>query len=95
MLQHTISKLFEQKEEQINKEVEKLCNKAKQIAKTEMNLLRFELLFASSTPKKKLDFITNSIRDERDKAWNESLRRANGNFEKAMSIYEKVAEEIV
>lgn len=95
MSQHTISKLFEQKEEQINKEVEKLCNKAKKIAKTEMNLFRFELLFASSISKKKLDFITESIRDERDTVWNESLRRADGDFEKAMAIYENVAEEIV
>jgi len=94
MQPQVISKLFEKKEEQINKEVKRLFNKAKEIAKKEMNLFKFELLFASSIPNKKLDSITSSIRDDRDKAWTKSLKIANGDFEKAMEIYEKVAEEI-
>ena len=89
-----ISQLFEQREEQINKEVEKLCEKTKQIAKTEMNLFKFELLCASSISEKKLKSIVKSVRELRNRAWKEALKQTKGNEDKAWAIYGKIVEKI-
>jgi hypothetical protein len=90
MATQTISQLFEQKEAEIDKEVAKRFELAKeearQMARVEIKLLEFELKQAL-IPKIQRDKAVRFIRKLREKKWEEALKKAKGDFKKAELIY--------
>jgi hypothetical protein len=90
----SIPELLVQRENQIENEVKKQCDKVKELAKKEMNLFKFELLLASIIDEKELEAITKQVRKDRERVGEEAMKRAGGDIEKAMLIYDEVAAEL-
>ena len=76
----------------VNKQVEtrfsEIETKLKKTIQCEKELMEFEIL-ASMLVKPQTE-IHNTIKEERQKAWKEALKRANGNKEKAIEIFDEI-----
>lgn len=82
-----LNNLFEQKEKEIMNDV---VSNAKNIAKTEMELFEFELLYSSMMNRKKSKAHADWVKKHRQDKWKEVLRRAKGDEEKALAIYDEI-----
>ncbi|MBU3896823.1 MAG: hypothetical protein KJ697_02725 [Nanoarchaeota archaeon] len=76
----------------VNKQVEtrfsEIESKLKKTIECEKELMEFEILSSIAIkPQKK---IHEAIKEERVKAWKESLKKANGNKEKAIEIFDQI-----
>ena len=60
---------------------------AAEVAKREFQLFKFELFYGAQSSKRKQASVNNFVRKERAKAWENALKEAKGNFEKAISIF--------
>ena len=76
--------IFEQREKQILEEASQL---AQEVARKEMALLEFEMFYEVMVPKVSKDKAEKSIQKLRDQKWQEALKKANGDEQKAIFFY--------
>jgi N-acetylmuramic acid 6-phosphate (MurNAc-6-P) etherase len=80
-----INKIFEQREKQILEEASRL---AKETARRELALLEFEMFYGVMIPEKSKQKAERSLKKLRNKRWKEALKKAKGNEEKAIFLYD-------
>lgn len=79
-----LHKLFEQREQQIMEEASQL---AREIARKELALLEFEMFCEVMVPKASKEKAEKSLQKLRDQKWQEALKKANGDEQKAIFFY--------
>lgn len=77
-------KLFEQREQQIMEEASQL---AREVARKELALLEFEMFYEVMVPKVSKEKAEKSLQKLRDQKWQEALKKANGDEQKAIFFY--------
>lgn len=84
MTEVQLHKFFEQREQQILEEASQL---AREVARKELALLEFEMFYevmVSKASKKKAE---KSLQKLRDQKWQEALKKAGGDEQKAIFFY--------
>jgi len=76
--------LFSAKEHEILKGVEEL---SKNVAKTEMRLFEFEVLYSLLVSEEKREETMELVKKVREKRWQEALKKANGDEDKITFFY--------
>lgn len=84
MMSQQITKLFEQKEQEIMNDV--VVN-AQRIAKQEMKLFELELFCSAVISDKEQKEVTKWVEQKRKKDWQVAFKEAKGNLKKAMAIF--------
>jgi len=80
-----IDKLFEEKERQIKEQIIKQATQeVEKAAEREMKLLDFELFYSLLL---KNENTVEWVKEKRKKDWNKALEQADGDYEKAMTIF--------
>ena len=79
-----MNKFFEQREKQIIKEASQI---AKDVARKELALLEFEMFYKSMIPQQSKEKAEKNLKKLRSLKWQEALKGAGGDEEKAMLIY--------
>lgn len=77
-------KIFEEREKQILEEASQL---AQDVARKEMALLEFEMFYEVMVPKASKEKAEKSLQKLRDQKWQEALKKANGDEQKAIFFY--------
>jgi len=80
-----IHKIFEEREKQILEEASQL---AKEVARRELALLEFEMFNEVMISKESKEKAEKSLQKLRNEKWQEALKKANGNEEDAVFIYD-------
>ncbi len=80
-----IKQILDEKENQI---IEEASEVAKEVARKEFALMKFELA-CSTIPEESWDKAEKGVQELRAEKWKKALEKAKGNEEKAMIIYEK------
>ncbi len=76
--------LFEQREQQIMEEASQL---AREVARKELVLLEFEMFYEVMVPKVSKEKAEKSLQKIREQKWQEALKKANGDEQKAIFFY--------
>ena len=79
-----LHKFFEQREQQIMEEASQL---AREVARKELALLEFEMFYEAMVPKASKEKAEDFLQKLRDKKWQEALKKANGDEQKAIFFY--------
>ncbi len=65
----------------------RILSKVKSMVETERRILEFELAFSSLISEEKIKETDKSVREVRDENWSKALKKAKGDYEKAVSIF--------
>lgn len=79
-----LHKFLEEREQQILEEASQL---AKEVARKELALLEFEMFYGVMVPKVSKEKAEKALQRLKDKKWQEALKKANGDEEKAIFFY--------
>ncbi len=77
-------KLFEQREQLIMEEASQL---AREVARKELALLEFEMFYEVMVPRASKEKAEKSLQVRRDQKWQEALKKADGDEQKAIFFY--------
>lgn len=79
-----IEQILEERESKIRHDA---MARAEEFAKREFELFKFELFYSSQSSEKKQKEIVDFVKRERSEAWEKAMKKSNGDFEKALSIF--------
>ncbi len=85
MMQMNIQQLPKLVNREVEERVSKIQGRIAESFKAEKELMEFEIL--SSLLVKPQSDLHEAVKDSRSKAWNEALKKANGNRDKAIEIF--------
>ncbi|MDD5417316.1 MAG: hypothetical protein PHW96_00315 [Candidatus Nanoarchaeia archaeon] len=74
-------------DERTKKAIELSQGMVKEAVETEMDLFKFEMLYAVTVPKTQREKTVKQIRTLRDTEWKKAIKEADGDEQKAFAIY--------
>ena len=85
-----VRNVFENIQKQGIKELNKRFVELKKDIKFEQNLCMFEFMYSLTLSKKEREKSTKSVRKLRDEYWKKAMKKADGDEDKAIEIYDKL-----
>jgi len=78
--------------EQFKQQFNELAVKAKKAIESNVNSMKFEASYALTVPKAQRVKTMNEVNEVRESLWNDALKKANGDTNKAISFYEELCD---